>query len=218
MKKILLLVLAAALLAGCKAKDVEIRVSTDELQSALSGDDVAVRFVARFENYGSLDDKERAQLDAIQDIVEASMEIDDYNLVADGSKTTITVEGEIPVHLGRPGDSKDAFALYLWPLENELLPGFTHALQLNPGRQFSTLQNQMKGISYMLAIDDVQPVTYRLRANSGEEIPVLAGGGQIDGNSFAVRAFSLDDGERMNITFSGGAYDNVYGGMLIALP
>jgi|GEM_PF-3887875 len=218
MKKILFFILAAALLVGCKAKEVEVRVSTEDLQSAIAGEDVSVRFVARFENFGKLDEKERAQLDAIQNIVEAAMEIDDYNLVSADSKTTITVEGEIPIHIGEPGDGQDAFALYLWPLNNELLPGFTHAMQLNVGKAFNSLQNQMKGISYMLAIDTVQPVTYRLRANSGAPVPILAGGGQMDGNSFAVRAVSLKDGERTNITFSGGAYDSVYGGMLIALP
>ncbi len=113
MKKLLLCFAAAAMLVGCKAKDVEIRVSTDEIQSAIEGDDTSIRFIARFESFGSLDDEKRGQLDSIQKITEAHLSIDDYNLVSTDSKVTITVEGEIPVIIGEPGTGDDAFGLYV---------------------------------------------------------------------------------------------------------
>ena len=218
MKKLLLIFAVAALLAGCKAQEVEVRVSTADLQDALAGEEVAVRFIARFESFGTLDDEKRQQLDQVQDIVEGALEIEDYNLVADSSKVTITVEGEVPVHVGEPGNHGEPFALYIWETSNPLLPGFTHALQLNTGKGFSQLEASMQQVSYMLAIDEVQPVMYRLRADSGSAIPVLAGGAQLDGASFVVRALSVEDGERISLTFKGGAYDAVFGGMLIALP
>jgi hypothetical protein len=218
MRKLFVMFAVAALLAGCKAQDVEVRVSTADLQKALAGDDVTVRFIARFENFGALDDEMRGQLDKVQDIVEAALKVEDYNLVADSSKVTITVEGEIPVQVGEPGSSSDPFALYVWATANPLLPGFTHAVQLNTGRGFRQLEASMQEVNYMLAIDDVQPVMYRLRADSGTDIPLLAGGAQLDGSSFVVRALSIEDGERISLTFKGGAYDAVFGGMLLALP
>lgn len=218
MKRLVMIFALAAILAGCKAQEVEVRVSTADLQEALAGDDVSVRFIARFESFGTLDDEKRRQLDQVQDIIEGALEVEDYNLVADSSKVTITVEGEVPVHVGEPGSNGDPFALYVWENSNPLLPGFTHALQLNTGKAFAQLEASMQQISYMLAIDEVQPVMYRLRADSGVDIPVLAGGAQLDGSSFVVRAISVADGERISLTFKGGAYDTVFGGMLIALP
>ncbi|MCR6672210.1 hypothetical protein [Devosia ginsengisoli] len=218
MKTIFIVLAAVLLLAGCKAKEVELRVDTQDLQDALAGDDVTARFIARFESFGTLDEEKRAQLDSVQAIVEDAFELEDYNMVADSSQVTITVEGELPIYVGEPGGHDDAFALYIWPIDNELLPGFSHALQLNVGKGFDPLQAAMQKVSYMLAIDAVQPVMYRLRANSGAPIPILAGGAQLDGTGFAVRAFSIEDGDRINLTFKGGAYDAVFGGMLLSLP
>jgi hypothetical protein len=218
MKRLFVVLLTVALLTGCKASDVELRVSTEDIQNALAGEPVSVRFIARFEKYGELDADQRGQLNQIETIVESALDVDDYNMVFANSKTSITVEGEIPLHVGAPGSNPNPFALYVWPVENELLPVFTHALQVSLGEGFSNLQSQMKGVSYMMAIDAVQPIMYRIRANSGVDTPILAGGGQIDGNSFVVRAFPLADGDRVNITFKGGAYDTVYGGLMIGLP
>lgn len=215
MRWIVLVAAAATLLAGCKADDVEIRVSTNNIRDAIQGDDVSVRFIARYSAFGEMDGEKKAQLDQIQSIVEGAMQIDDYNVTTASSRIAITVEGEVPVVFGEPGSSKSALALYVWEVENALLPNFPYAMQLNTGAAFKDLKASMQDVSYTFALDDVQPVQYRIHANSGQGLNVLAGGGQIDGVNFVVRGITIDDGERMNFAFKGGAYDAVYGGLLI---
>ena len=207
---------ALAFLAGCKAKDVEVRVSTDDIEQVIAGEEVSVRFIARFETFGTMTPEQQGQLEAMQGIVEAAFDVDDYNVVTEQSKTTITVEGEMPFVAGNER-STAPFALHLLDFNNDLLPAFTRVLQVNTGKGFPDLKTQMQKVSFMLTIDDVQPLQYRLRNESGKPIRLLAGGAQVDGKPLNISAFSLQDGERKNITFKGGTFDSVPGGVALGL-
>ncbi|HEV7293116.1 MAG TPA: hypothetical protein VGN79_12425 [Devosia sp.] len=207
----------AVALAACKADNVEIRVSTSDIQEALGGDDVTVPFVARFSMFSDLDEEQKAQLRAIEDIVERFLVVDDYQITSSDYTTDVTIEGELPIVVGDVGSGEDAFALYVSPANVESsLSGFDQRVELGTGRAFSQMESQMQGINFMLAADAVHPVSYRLRNDAGSPVNILAGGVQIDGDSHAIAALSLGDGDRTTMLFSGGPYDQVMGAFLMS--
>lgn len=65
------------LLVACKADEVEIELDVQQLQAATDGADVMAEFEAVFSNLGQLDNEQRAQVDAVRDILEQYMAIDD---------------------------------------------------------------------------------------------------------------------------------------------
>lgn len=218
MRRAIAIAIVGLVLAGCKAELVEIRINSSDITRAIEDGAATARFVANFSTFGELDAEQRQQIDAMESILESNLTIDDFQITTAEYKTNIAVEGVLPIVIGDPGSAKGAFAVYVSAFADPLLPGFSHFVQLSTGKAFQRMESDMQGVSYMLAIDAVQPVQYRLRADSGGDLKILAGGVQIDGENYPLRSMNLPEGERISLTFSGGAYENVSGGFLFSQP
>src|SRR5690606_15577640 len=114
-RKLLVASALVLLLAGCKADIVEVRLDSSDLADAIEGGSPTARFIANFSTFGELDEEQRNQIDSMEDILESNLSIDDFQITAADHKTSVTVEGELPIILGPPGSSGDAFAVYVSP-------------------------------------------------------------------------------------------------------
>ena len=70
LKKTLILAVSLIALGACKAQKVEISMTENDLQSAKSGQEEMVSFEAIFSSIGDLDDAQKAQVSAIEDILD----------------------------------------------------------------------------------------------------------------------------------------------------
>ncbi|WP_173089019.1 hypothetical protein [Devosia sp. 1635] len=221
MKRLVVGLAIAGALAGCKAEMVEVRLSAEDINSALAGEDVTVRFAASFNVLGELDAEQRAQMDQLQAIAERYLSIDDFQMTrGDYGSAELELEGELPLITSenRAGAARSAFAIFVDAVEGEpLLSAFSHSVRLGTTETFAAMESNMQEVNIMLAADAVQPVQFRLRADAGADLQVLAGGFQLSGESFGVRTIPIEDGDSATITFKGGAYDAVAGSFLISL-
>ncbi|WP_108395909.1 hypothetical protein [Devosia submarina] len=221
MKRLVFGLAVAAALAGCKAEMVEVRLSAKDINSALAGEAVTVPFSATFNVLGELDAEQRAQMDQLQDIAERYLSIDDFQMTrGEYGSAELELEGELPlITSGNRADSDEsAFAIFVESVEGEpLLSAFPHSVRHGTTATFAAMEGDMQDVNIMLAADAVQPAQFRLRADAGVDLQVLAGGFQLSGESFGVRTIPIEDGDSETITFKGGAYDAVAGSFLVAL-
>lgn len=203
-------------LSGCAADSVQVTVGAKDIAAVLGGLEVSVPFVAIFDTYGSLDDEKRSELEAIEAIVRRHMQIDEFEVEQSGSSLKVTVEGEIPLVYRANNNAQSPWVVMIDDvLEEGLGEVFSHSVQLVTGSSFSRFASEAKGVSYMGTPDEVQPVRFRLRANEGKDLRVLAGGFQEGASSHMVRVVKVPAGESTSLLFTGGAYENVGGGFWI---
>jgi sulfate adenylyltransferase subunit 1 (EFTu-like GTPase family) len=221
MKRLVVGLAVAVALAGCKAEMVEVRLSAEDINSALAGEAVTVPFAANFNVLGELDAEQRAQMDQLQAIAERYLSVDDFQMTrGQYGSAELELEGELPLitAANREDTADSAFAIFVEEVTDEpLLSAFPYSVRLGTTGTFAAMEGNMQDVNIMLAADAVQPVQFRLRADAGADLQVLAGGFQLSGESFGVRTVPIANGDSATITFKGGAYDAASGSFLIRL-
>lgn len=201
--KYLLAVLVFASLAACKAERLEIELKEKTLQSAMSGQNEMVNFEINFETIGTLDDGQKAQVKALESILENYIELDDFEIKTTDMGFEIDIEGEFL--LTTNGSSENAYFLHLSPSEE--LPGYTF-LQLKTGGLFSKMKAEMQAINYMLAPNEYHPTDFKIKADGLE---ILAVATELDGESYLIWSGKVTGRERFS--FRDGIYDKTGAGL-----
>ena len=217
MRGVLLALLALLALTGCKADMLEVRVTASDLADVVAGKTVEVPFEASFRSFGDLDAKEREDLKHLQEIAERYLAIEGFQVDNDGTSTTVEIEGTLPLVSG-DSDTNYVYALVVDKVDEPELASFPYRLGLAAGDRFSAMEDEMQGVNYMSAPDEVNPVQFRLKADGGSDLKVLAGGFSVGGENFGVQIVSIPQGESASLTFKGGAYDDVGGTLLFSNP
>jgi hypothetical protein len=217
MRRILVGLLVLLALAGCKADMLEVRVTAGDLADVLAGKSVEVPFEANFRSFGDLDAEQREDLKHLQEIAERYLDIEDFQVNNDGSSTTVEIEGTLPL-VGADAAAGYVYALVVDSVDEPTLAAFPYRLRLAAGDRFSAMEDEMQGVNYMSAPDEVNPVQFRLKADGDDALEVLAGGFSMGGENFGVRTVSIPQGEAASLTFKGGAYDDVGGTLLFSKP
>lgn len=217
---LILVSLVAVLLAGCKADVVQVRLTATDVTDAVSGKVVDLPFEAKYKSFGSLDAKQRAQLDHIREIAKRYIDIEEFQISATASGVSVEIEGSIPLiyHANSSGGEDYAYAVVIEATDDPNLAKFPLHVRVATGARYGMMEDEMQGVSYMSAAEKVNPLQFRLRANGGGDMQILAGGFEVDGERFAIRSLTIPSGESLAISFSGGIYDDISGSFLMAQP
>ena len=198
---IFLLVLIA--LAGCKADKMEINLNEKALQSAKSGQEEMVSFEATFSTFGELDDAQKAQVNAIEDILENYIELEGFELASTDMGFEVIIEGEIPVST----DSANSSAYFLLITQSDILTDYS-LIQLKTGSSFDKMSTEMKAINFMLAPDAFHPTTFTIK---GKKLHVIAIAAENDGEAHLIWKGKVDGRERFK--YAGGIFDKTGAGL-----
>jgi len=119
--KTLIFAFGLVALAGCKADKIEIDLTEKILQSAKSGQEEMVSFEATFSTFGELDDAQKAQVSAIENILEDYIELEDFELATTDMGFEVIIEGEFPVST----NSANSSAYFLHITQSDILEGWS---------------------------------------------------------------------------------------------
>ena len=145
-------------LAGCKADKLEIDLTKTILQSVRSGQEEMVSFEATFSTIGNLDDAQKAQISAIENILENYVELEDFELATTDMGFEVIIEGEFPVST----NSENNNAYFLHVTQSDIFSDYSF-VQLKTGSSFDKMSTEMKAISYMLAPGEFHPTTFKIK-------------------------------------------------------
>lgn len=204
MWKQLSIVLAVSIgLIGCKADELDISFKTSDLISVKNGGSETAEFEAVFSMIGELDTESRALVDALENILGNYVYIDDFEIKTNEMGFEVTIEGEIPLVAGESDDAP----YYVSIVPSDVIEGSTQ-VQLKTGQKFDQMNSEMSSLNFMLTPDAFHPTRFRLRGD--DDIEVLAPAVQIDGRDYLMWKGRV--GDRLSLSFSGGAYDRTGAG------
>ena len=202
-KKLSIVLAIGISLIGCKADKLEISMKTSDLVSVRDGGNEVAEFEAVFSMVGELDHESRALVDALENILEKYVYIDDFEIKTTDMGFEVTIEGKIPVISG-----DDSNAAYYISLEKSEVIDEATQVQLKTGQKFEQMNSEMMALNFMLAPDAFHPTRFRLRGDN--DIEVLAPAVQVDGRDYLMWRGRV--GDRLSLSFSGGAYDRTGAG------
>jgi hypothetical protein len=191
-----------ALLAGCKADSLEIKISNDDVAKAISGKDSSVAFEAEFELFGNLDAKQKAELDRLIDLTDSYMDIDDIEIEKTMMGSKLIIEGLIPISVNK-STSPWYIKVSKW---NDLLV----EVKLETGTKFGALKSAITAVNMMLSPDPYHETKYKLKASGNY---VLAPAVEIDGETHLFYSNNVDG--RLTMKFVGDPFKNTGAGFLI---
>lgn len=205
MKQLIGVFFVALLLIGCKAQEVRVDLTYDDIISAYEGEDVMVPFEATFRLLGDMDDEQRARITDIERIVENYVDVEFFETRSANFGTDVVIEGQIMLtqHIG------GGEAWYLGVSDSNLGADFI-TVQVVTGGSFDRFIGEMRNVNFMLAPSAYHPVNFRLRASDAE---VLAPAAQVDGQTHLLWRGTVSG--RTTLSFSGGPYENTGAGFMI---
>lgn len=199
--------LSLTILAGCKADIVEVNITDQDIKSAIDGNQGSVAFKASFSQLGKMDEKTRAQLNAIKDITSTNMNIDEFNIDSNDQKVSISIEGRLPIT--NSIDTSDPYIILV--NKSETFPDFI-SVQIVNGQKFKSLKGAISGISMMASPQEKQPIKFKIKAPGSR---VIAPAAEIDGITKLFHDVILKD--KLTMSFKDGPYEKTGGGFLIQL-
>jgi len=203
LKKTLILAVSLIALGACKAQKVEISMTENDLQSAKSGQEEMVSFEAIFSSIGDLDDAQKAQVSAIEDILDNFIELDDFELATTDMGFEVVIEGQLPIST----DSTNSSAYFLHISQSDILKGYS-LVQLKTGNSFNKMSTEMNAINFMLSPDAFHPTTIKLR---GEGLEVIAIAAENNGDAYLMWKGTVNG--RENFKYDGGIFDKTGAGL-----
>src|SRR4051794_6473743 len=96
MSKWIGLVCACVLLAGCRADDVDLKLSIDQLRRAIDGQLESVEFEAKFSQVSEIDEDYREKIEKLDQIARRYLRVDDFRI----ERNAVYIEGQIPIFFG----------------------------------------------------------------------------------------------------------------------
>lgn len=202
MNKSLVAFCTAMALAACQAEVVEFSLKESDLRDVAAGEGKLVSFEATFSSIGDLDDEQRTQVKALEDILEEYVELDDFELKTTDMGFEVIVSGDIAMIPTQ--NAQDAYFISVTP--SEKLSGY-YLAQIQTGTNFERMSQQMQAINFMLAPDPFHPTEFRIKADALE---VMAPAVEIDGEAHLIWHNVIS--ERMRLSFKDGAFDKTGAG------
>ena len=200
--KLFLIPIVAISLVACKAEKLTIELNDKHIESAISGTEELAEFEVLFEFKGELDNKKKAKLDAIEKIVRASMDIDEFTITGDGKNTQVEILGYIPISTKENLNTA-------WYMHISQFVGKTHTVRFTSGGQYEDLKKRISRIGSRFVPNEYHPTTIKFKAKN-TKITVPAG--YIDGKPKVMWSNNIDG--RVVMRFSDGIFDDVGGAFL----
>lgn len=195
---------AIALLAGCQAEEVQVKLSAEDIMRAANGQTVYVDFNAEVgETYTTVDEEKRDTIAKVMRLMERYFPDSDVDSDIGSDEYTIELDGELRMSTEAP--LKDA-PWYVAVEYDRVMNGYLVSLQ--PSDSFDAFNGAMEGINFMLGPDEYQPVKYRITGDKGM---IVFGGGYLDGRAVTAGAVPLT-GERLNLSFNEGVWTSTGAG------
>ena len=201
--KTLIFAFGLVALAGCKADKIEIDLTEKILQSAKSGQEEMVSFEATFSKFGKLDDAQKVQVSAIENILEDYIELEDFELATTDMGFEVIIEGEFPVST----DNVNSSAYFLHITQSDTLKDYS-LIQLKTGSSFDKMSTEMKAISFMLAPDAFHPTTFKIK---GDGLDVIAIAAENNGDAHLIWKGTVNG--RESFKYDGGIFDKTGAGL-----
>lgn len=193
----LMLCCASFSLVACKADQVTVDLSEKQLDSVISGVEEGAEFRASFEFSGELDESKKADISRIESIVRSKMDIEDFEVTGDGSKTQIEITGTLPIVSGSGNSSP-------WYISVEPYVGGSHIVSLKNGTSYNDIASAIEDVEYIYKPDSFHPTTVKFRAD-GATITVPAG--YVDGDPKVMFTTTVSD--KLSMRFADGIFDDV---------
>lgn len=194
-------------LFGCKAKDIEIKISQKQIVESLNNNDVTVSFEAIFNGVGKLDEEQKDNLNKLEKIVEKYFKEIDFEVVKSDFGYEVEIEGELPI-VGNL-NIIPSIPWYVSVKADSDFEGWIR-VQVQTGSEFEQFNNEIKKINILLSADAGQPIEFKLKSKN---TPVIAPAVIIDNEEHLIFVGKLDG--RNSLRFKGGVFDEIGAGFLI---
>jgi len=198
------------LLLGCKADIVETTIKTKDLNNAIAGDGVTVEFEAEFSMMAEYDDETKAQISAMEMIVENYVSLEEFDVTKGDFGLNIAIEGEIPLIYSSNGEiprSVDS----PWALvvsdnhDGGSLSGYSYKLTVATTSKFSAFEGELQNVNFMLSPDEFQPMRIKLKTTGDDKLRIFTGSVEVDGESKVV--YETEVSKRITLTMKDGVYE-----------
>jgi hypothetical protein len=200
--KLIIIFMLSTTLIACKAKKLTIELKDKQIESAISGTEELAEFEALFEFSGELDDKKKRKLEAIEEIVRADMDIEEFTITGDGSKTQVEIEGYIPISTNKNLDTA-------WYMLISQYVGKTHTVRFTTGDKYHDLSRKIKSVDSSFVPKEYHPTTIKFKAKNAE---ITVPAGYVDGKPKVMWSNTVDG--RVVMRFADGIFDDVGGTFL----
>ena len=207
LKPTFLILFALTFLLGCKAEELELRISTKQISEAIKGNAQEVRFQAEFAILSDYNDEIKRTIKQIREISEKYADIEEFDVTQGDFGLKIEVDGHIPLISPNVKSSKSPWVLLVEPNPDKgALNAFSHKLTFGPSDGLSGFLAELQKINFMLTLETFQPVKFKIRNNTGQNLRIFTGGVEVDGQSRVTYETTVTD--RISLSMSGGVYDN----------
>jgi len=202
--------ISAVLLLGCKADIVETSIKTKHLQEALAGEEVTVTFEAEFSMMTEYDDETKAQISAIEEIVENYFSLEEFDVTQGDYGLNIAIEGEIPLVYSSNGDaSGSANSPWVFVISDNTdggsLSGYPYKLTVATTSRFSALEGELQNVNFMASPKEFQPMRIKLKRSGDDVLRIFTGSVEVDGESKVL--YETEVSKRITLTMKDGVYE-----------
>ena len=198
------LMVAAVLMAGCKADKVEVKLTAEEIIAAANGQSTSVGFETEVgERYAKVDSEKRAMIDAVAKLIEANFLGADVEVDIGPDEYVIQVKGDIALSSSDSGQGAP------WYVSTQK-SGNAISVSLLPSSRFKSFKADMQAVNIMIGPDEYQPVEFRFTATSGR---VLVGGTFLDGVPTGFAEIRMT-GQTLKMLFKDGVWEGTSGTFL----
>jgi hypothetical protein len=197
-------------LLGCKADIVETSIKTKHLQDALAGEQVTVSFEAGFSMMSEYDDETKAQINAMERIIENYVSLEEFDITKGDFSLNISIEGEIPLIYSSdgdvPGSVQSPWALVISDnTDGGSLSGYPYKLTVATTSRFSAFEGELQNVNFMISPDEFQPMRIRLKTSGDDVLRIFTGSVEVGGESKVV--YETEVSKKITLTMKGGVYE-----------
>ncbi len=202
--------ISAVLLLGCKADIVETSIKTKHLQEALAGEEVTVTFEAEFSMMTEYDDETKAQISAIEEIVENYFSLEEFDVTQGDYGLNIAIEGEIPLVYSSNGDASGSVdSPWVFVISDNTdggsLSGYPYKLTVATTSRFSALEGELQNVNFMASPKEFQPMRIKLKRSGDDVLKIFTGSVEVDGESKVL--YETEVSKRITLTMKDGVYE-----------
>ena len=209
-KTSLFLLLISSLL-GCKANEVEVSISTKDIEKAILGENISVGFDATLGLMAENDEEMRRTMQRIAAVTENYLTLEEFELTTGDFGLNVDVEGEIPLiyveDISQIKNIREPWALIIMKNEKKgTLSSFPYSLKFSETNSFNAYSGELNEINIMLSPDKRQPIKFKIKNNSKVPLTLFSGGVEVNGEHFAIYETEVE--KRISLTMQDGVYDN----------
>ena len=201
-----LILCISILLFGCKAEEIELRLSTKQIAQAIKNNPQEVRFQAEFSLVTTYNEEIKRTIKSVQKISRKYIMIEEFDVTQGDFGLKIEVEGLIPLIGPKSSKSTSPWILKIQQNDKEgVLGNFSHKLIFGPSSALDSYLAEIRAVNLMLSPARYQPVKFKIRNKSNKTFKILTGGVEVDGESKALLETNV--GDRIRLSMNGGVYD-----------